>query len=111
MKRGVYALVSHSAAKRDLKFYDQIMNAVASPPRNLAEAFGAWGHPDAARYARIAKASLTETQNHLLDGVDRQYWRADEIEALLALSNRVIGATVGWIKYLTKSKPPKAHWE
>ena len=111
LKLGVYALVAHSAAKSDFKFRDQIIAAVASAPSNLSEAFGAWGHPDAARYARIAKASLTETQNHLLDGVDRHFWRADEIEALMALSDRAIGATIGWIRYLTKSKPPRAHWD
>ncbi len=87
------------------------MDSAASAPRNIAEGFGAYGHPQSARYARIAKASLCETQNHLLDGIDRKHWKAEDVKPLMALSKRAIGATTRWIAYLTRTATPPAYWE
>jgi hypothetical protein len=45
LKQKVYALVDDSPAKRDFTFCDQIKDSAASGSRNLAEGFGAYGHP------------------------------------------------------------------
>ena len=52
---------------RDFKFRDQLADAAASAPRNIAEGFGRFYHPDFARFARIAKGSEEEVLNHFLD--------------------------------------------
>jgi hypothetical protein len=57
LKQKVYALVETSTAREDRKFSDQIKDSAASAPRNLAEGFGCYRHPEFARYARVAKAS------------------------------------------------------
>jgi four helix bundle protein len=80
LKRGIYALIDRTGAKRDFKFRDQIMESSASAPSNIAEGFGSYGHRESARYARIAKSSLTESQNHLLDGIDRRHWTTTDVE-------------------------------
>jgi four helix bundle protein len=87
------------------------MDSSASAPRNLAEAFGAYRHREAARFARIAKASLDETRNHLLDGIDRRHWRESDIASLMPLSGRAIGATLGWIAHLTNTDTPPPSWQ
>ena len=86
LKKQIYALVEGSAAKRDFRFRDQITDAAASGPSNLSEAFGAYGHPEAARYVRIACSSLMETHNHLGDGVDRHHWTKEQAEPLQDLA-------------------------
>src|SRR5688572_31141678 len=48
------------AIATDLKFHDQLSDAAASGPRNIAEGFGRYYHPEFARFARIAKASEQE---------------------------------------------------
>jgi four helix bundle protein len=106
LKRRVYALIASSKAKHDGSFCQQLTDAAASGPANLSEAFGAYRHGEAARYARYAKASLTETHNHLRDGVDRKFWKTDDIDPLLILARRAIGATVKWIRYLANSDAP-----
>ena len=106
LKIGVYELVETSSAKRDFKFRDQLMDAVSSGTTNLSEAFGYYRHRESARYARIAKASLTETDNHLLDGVHRRHWTIERVTPLRTLAKRAIGATTGWIRYLESSDPP-----
>jgi four helix bundle protein len=110
LKQRVYEIIDCSPAKHDFDFRDQLRDAASSGPSNISEAFGYYRHPDAARFARIAKSSLTETHNHLGDGVDRHYWKAEDVAPLLALAKRAIGATTGWIRRLETSKTPEPYW-
>jgi four helix bundle protein len=54
------------AIKRDFKFHDQLSDAAASGPRNIAEGFGRYYHPEFAQFGRIAKASEEEVLKSLL---------------------------------------------
>jgi four helix bundle protein len=70
----VCAETARGPASRDFKFRDQIRDAAASAPRNIAEGFGRFSPADFARFLRYAVASLAETRNHLRDGEDRGYF-------------------------------------
>jgi four helix bundle protein len=74
LKKKVYELVDNSPACNDRRFCDQIKDSAASAPSNISEGFAYYRHGEFARHVRIAKASETETHNHLGDGVDRRYW-------------------------------------
>jgi four helix bundle protein len=107
LKREVYALLAESlAAQRDFDFARQLRDAASSGPANISEAFACYRHKESARYARIAKGSLTETHNHLGDGVDRGYWTAERNAGELKLAERAIGATTRWMAYLSSSDAP-----
>jgi four helix bundle protein len=106
LKQKVYALVETSAARDDRRFADQIRDAAASGPRNLAEGFAYYRHREFAKYTRIAKGSLVELHNHLLDGIDRRYWSAAEALPLQQIANRAIGACVRLARYLETSEAP-----
>ena len=106
LKLNVYALVDQSSARDDRKFYEQIRDSAASAPRNLAEGFGCYLHPDFARYTRTAKASLLETHNHLCDGVDRRHWTAQQAAPLLQLADRAVGACVRLLRHLESTDAP-----
>jgi four helix bundle protein len=111
LKRGVYALVARAHGFLDPRFRTQLTDAVSSAPRNIAEGFGAYKHKESARYARIAKASLSETQDELLDGIDRGHWNHEDVRPLMVLAKRALGATVGWIRHLSTTQEPPAYWE
>jgi four helix bundle protein len=111
LKRQVYALFAQSRVRRDFDFCNQIKRSASSAPANIAEGFAIFRHPESARYARIARASLVETQNHLGDGVDRGYWTNAEIEQLLKIADRAIGATTRWLAYLSSTPTPPSHWQ
>jgi four helix bundle protein len=106
LKQNVYALVDRSMARNDRRFCDQIKDSAASAPRNLAEGFACYRHPEFARYTRIAKASLTETHNHLGDGVDRRHWPPQEVDPLKQLANRAVGACVRLLQFLESTDAP-----
>ena len=110
LKRAVYGLLEESAsARKDLDFASQLRDAASSGPANISEAFACYRHKESGRYARIAKASLTETHNHLGDGVDRGYWTAARITSERKLAERAIGATTKWMAYLSSSDEPPPH--
>jgi len=64
-------LLPQGPAARDFKYCDQIRASSASGPENIAEGFGRFRPRDSARFYEIARASIMETQNHLIDGRDR----------------------------------------
>lgn len=108
LKLAVYALVDRSSASTDRRFCDQIKDSAASATSNLAEGFGCYRHPEFARYTRIAKASLTETHNHLADGADRRHWSPEQAGLLQTLADRAVGACVRLIAYLESTDAPKS---
>jgi four helix bundle protein len=108
LKQQVYGLADSTTARDDRKFCDQIKDSAASASRNLAEGFACYRHPEFARYARIAKASLVETQNHLGDGVDRRHWSPSDAAQLQQLADRAIGACVRLIAYLESTDAPRS---
>jgi len=73
LKSEVFAFTALLPASRDFKFCDQIRDASASAPRNIAEGFGRFTPKEFARFLSFARASIAETQNHLIDARDRGY--------------------------------------
>ena len=74
LKCEVFAFTATGPVAKDFKYRDQICDSSASAPRNIAEGFGRGFRPrDSARFYEIARASLMETRNHLIDGRDRGY--------------------------------------
>jgi four helix bundle protein len=73
LKCEVDAFTSTGPASRDFKYRDQIKDSSSSSPRNIAEGFGRFRPGDFARFLEIARASLDETRNSLIDGRDRGY--------------------------------------
>jgi four helix bundle protein len=84
----------------DLRFREQLRDASASAPRNIAEGFGAYAPREFARFTRIARRSLVETQSHLLDARGRGYLSPERAADLLTLSRRALAAITGLLKYL-----------
>jgi four helix bundle protein len=107
LKLRVYALIRSGDAHRDFEFRDQIRNAAASAPRNIAEGFGRYAPKDFSQYLRIANGSLMETTNHLQDGVDRGYFTPEQIADAQILAKRASAATTSLIRYLRDTSPPE----
>ena len=102
----VFAVTATGGAARDFKFRDQIRDASASAPRNIAEGFGRFGPREFARFLAIARASLIETRHHLIDGRDRGYIDSAAADRLSNLARAAIKATTGLM--LTKLRQARA---
>ena len=70
-KKEVYRLVDSSSFRREGRLRDQLREAAASAVSHISEGYARFEPGDQARFMRMAKASLVECQNHLIDAVDR----------------------------------------
>jgi four helix bundle protein len=92
VKRLVYQLTRTGPASRDFKFRDQIRDSAASAPRNISEGFKRFDPPEFAHFMKMACASLTETQNHLLHGKDEKYFSDEEFTPTWRINCRALRA-------------------
>jgi four helix bundle protein len=100
LKLLAHALCARPALRNQFEFRGQLARAAESAPSNIAEGFGRYYHPEAARFARIAKASEVEVLNHFIDAYDRGYLTADEFAQYEHAVKRALKAVNGWIRYL-----------
>ena len=93
LKCEVLAFTATPPALRDGRFCDQIRDSAAGAPRNISEGFGRYRPGDFARFLEYARASLMETQNHLIDGHDRRYLADDLYSRLFNLASAALRTT------------------
>jgi len=99
-KKAVYRLCAHGPLKRDWQRRRQLEKSVAGPPAHLSEGFGRFNPADFARFTVLARSSLMESQNHLLDLVDATYIDDDTRETLNALAITALEEVTGLMEYL-----------
>lgn len=100
----VLRLTETGLVLRDRDFRGQIRDSARSAPRNLSEGFDKFSPREFCRYARIARGSIAETKNHVLDGLKQGYFTAPEADRMLSLSRCARAATTGLMKYLHSCK-------
>jgi four helix bundle protein len=100
----IFKLTETGPASRDFDFRDQIRDASSSVARNLAEGFDLFNPRPFANHTRIARGSLGETKNAILDGRTKNYFSKEDAERLLMLLRRTRGATTGLLGYLESCK-------
>jgi four helix bundle protein len=88
------------AIRNDVKFHGQLTDAAASGPRNIAEGFGRFHHPEFARFARIAQGSEQEVLNHLYRARNKHYITPAEFEDGAHAARKALKAVNGLIRYL-----------
>ena len=105
IRKLVYELTDRMPCRREPEFRNQLRNAAASVAANIAEGFARKRPRDFSRFLTIARASLAETQNHLIDGIDRGLWKETELDTLRTHLTRAGTAIAGLQKYLNSCDP------
>ena len=106
LKVRVDQLLNRPAIKQRRRLSDQLSDAARSGPANIAEGFGKYGNKEFARFARIAKGSLVEVINHLVDLGDQRLISEDELVATEYAARKALKATVGLIRHLESTPDP-----
>jgi four helix bundle protein len=99
-KQAIYRMCAEGPLSRDWERRRQIEESVAGPPGHIAEGFGRFNPTDFARFTVIARSSLMESQNHLLDLVDKQYITDSTRLELNALAEEALREVTGLMEYL-----------
>jgi four helix bundle protein len=71
VKKSLYDLIDTPPFDRAERLRDQLREAAASAVSQISEGYGRFDPGDHARYLKMARASLVECQNHLVDAMDR----------------------------------------
>jgi len=102
----VDVFLDRPAVKRKQRLHEQLSDAARSGPGNIAEGFGKFGNKEFARYARIAKGSMVEVINHLIDLHDQRLISKDELLNGEHAARKALKATVGLIRHLESTPDP-----
>jgi four helix bundle protein len=111
-KRSVYALVrARAAAARDLRYRDQLFEAVSGASASIAEGFGRRTAKDFSLFLSYARGSIAEGITRVEDGVDRGHFAASDCADTLALGRRAAAAVAGLQRSLkpfigSRTRPP-----
>jgi four helix bundle protein len=99
-KKAVYQLCRNGPLSRDWDRRTQLEKSVAGPPACIAEGFGRFNPADFARFVVMARSSLMESQNHLLDAVDRGHITEEARLEKDALAEAALQEVTGLMEYL-----------
>lgn len=107
LKLGVYKLTESGSVTRDFDFCNDLRASAKSAPSNIAEGFARYAPPQFRHFLDIAIGSISETANHLRDGVDRKHFTDRDIATLLPLIARARGAAIALKASLKDARPPE----
>ncbi|MBC7949968.1 MAG: four helix bundle protein [Chitinophagaceae bacterium] len=86
---------------------DQIIRSSRGINAAIAEGHGRFTFKDQLHFCIIARGSLSETENHLIDALDCKYITVEKCEYLQNIVNDVRRLLNGYINYLRKNMFPK----
>ncbi len=106
LKKEIYSFTNRPPALDHRRFCDDVNAAINSVCSNTAEGFGRDSHKEVAHFVLIARGSLAETQNHLIDAHDRGYIDDTKFASLWRLSLDAMALLTGLLTYLQHSLSP-----
>src|SRR5262245_29153936 len=106
VRREIVRLTRREPVCREFKFVGQIRDAARGGTRNIAEGYSRFNPKEILYFLSVAKSSLDETADELLDGLESGYWSPAEYATVRSYLRRTHGAIRGWWRYL---ESPEAH--
>jgi four helix bundle protein len=88
------------------RFREQLSDASASVPRNVAEGFGRYRPRENAQYVRVAKGSANEVLSLFYEARARGFLTPEEFPRFETAADRAIGTLINYLRYLESCKPP-----
>ena len=101
LKLEVYRLLQ-SIPVSDADLRSQLRRAARSVPANISEGHGRGTWRDELRFCVIARGSLKETLNHLIDGFDCGYFTREQLAMVKPSADRTGRLLNGYIAHLKR---------
>ncbi len=102
LKIEISALVKTFPAEEKYRLVDQLIRSSRSVNSQIAEGHGRKTYPDRLRFCVMARGSLTETLNHLIDARDEIYITEEQLNYYRTKITEVEKLLNGYISYLEK---------
>ncbi len=104
-KKEINALLPGIPESEKYDLRSQLLRAARSVQANIAEGHGRQSPRDETRFLAIARGSLAECLNHLLEAYDMGYVKGEKVAELKALYDETGRTLNGYMRYV-KSKIP-----
>ena len=102
LKLEIRELVQSFPPEEKYRLTDQLIRSTRSVCTQIAEGHGRSTWPEKIRYCVIARGSLSELLNHLIDATDECYIRDEKLNHFKNKITEVEKLLNGYIKYLEK---------
>lgn len=102
-KNEIFELVKSFPKEEKFRLVDQLIRSSRSVSTQIAEGHGRRTFPDRLRFCIIARGSLSETLNHLIDAFDCNYLTDDMLSYCRNKINEIERLLNGYINYLEKN--------
>jgi four helix bundle protein len=88
LRREVSAVTKNFPKFEQYQLTQQITNSSRSVSANIAEGYGRFHYKETTKHCRIARGSLDETLDHLIEACDECYIDSKQLEEMTALHER-----------------------
>ncbi len=102
LKNEISELVKIFPADERFRLTDQIIRSSRSVNTQISEGYGRRTWPDRLRFSVIARGSLSETLNHLIDAFDEKFITEEQLNYFRIKISEVEKLLNGYISYLEK---------
>ncbi|MBX9782170.1 MAG: four helix bundle protein [Chitinophagaceae bacterium] len=103
VKKEIFELVKSFPNEEKFRLADQLVRSIRSVPAQISEGHGRRTFPDRLRFSIIARGSLSESLNHLIDAFDCNYISDEQLSLYRVKINEVERILNGYISYLEKN--------
>jgi four helix bundle protein len=103
-KNEIRKLTKTLPAEEKFRLTDQLTRSSRSINAVISEGHGRFTYPDQIHFCVIARGSLTETVNHLIDAFDEGYITSDQLITLKINAKEVERLINGYLIYLRKKR-------
>ena len=102
-KNEIWELVKTFPFEEKFRLSSQIIRSTRSITATLAEGHGRFTFKDQLHFCVIARGSLSETLNHLIDAYDCNYITQDQLNYFKSFIEEITKILNGYISYLRKN--------
>jgi four helix bundle protein len=103
----IFQMTATGPAATEFRFRSQIRDSISAGCRNLAEGFYRFEHREFAQFTRIARGSLGETRDLLVEGGMAGYFQTDQLQRAQNLEKRAMVAVSRLHRYLRSTRAPR----
>lgn len=107
LKREVSVLVKRFPDEEKYRLVDQLKRSTRSIGTQISEGHGRQTYPDRIRFCVIARGSLSETLNHLIDALDEEFITEEQMQLFRNRITEVEKVLNGYISYLERKSKEK----
>lgn len=103
-KKNVCAVANLFPPSEKYRLTDQLKRSARSINANIAEGHGRFTYPDQLHFCVIARGSLSETINHLIDALDEGYITEEILLTTKSSGKEIEKFLNGYITFLRKKR-------